>query len=235
MRIRINNYWFVALFLAVFVAGCSGSGGGGVLNNMPSVTSTYPVNHAVGVLTNSIITASFSRAMNPATVTTATFTTENGATPVSGTVTYAGTMASFTPTVNLMNNTLYTAVISKGVISSGGTSDLDDTLAGNYSWTFTTGPVGVAISPQSTTLDISTPNVSNTQQFTASVTNNANTAFTWSVVGGNANGTIAASGLYTAPTISGIYQVKATSVADPTASATATVTVQSGDTIITVN
>jgi hypothetical protein len=61
-----------------------------------------------------------------------------------------------------------------------------------------------------------------TQQFTVIPTN---TAVTWSVVGGNANGTISTNGLYTAPLTAGTYQVTATSVADPTVSITATVTV----------
>jgi hypothetical protein len=63
---------------------------------------------------------------------------------------------------------------------------------------------------------------SQTAQFTATVTNNSNTAVTWAVVGGSANGTISASGLYTAPTaVAGLppaVTVTATSVAAPTAS-----------------
>lgn len=62
-----------------------------------------------------------------------------------------------------------------------------------------------------------------TQTFTPSVTGTTNTAVTWSVqeVGG---GTITA-GLYTAPGTGGVYHVVATSQADTSKSATATVTV----------
>src|SRR4029077_14565466 len=70
--------------------------------------------------------------------------------------------------------------------------------------------------------------VGNTQQFTATVTGTSNTAVTWSVAGGAANGTISSSGLYTAPaTPPNPPQVTATatSQADSTKSASATVTV----------
>ena len=60
-----------------------------------------------------------------------------------------------------------------------------------------------------------------TQQFTATVTGTSNTAVTWSASGGS----ISPSGWFTAPAIIGIYTVQATSAADPSQSASATVTV----------
>ena len=80
-------------------------------------------------------------------------------------------------------------------------------------------------------LNQSTANVSpgGTQQFTATVTGADNLAVTWSVdsvSGGNSTGgTIANTGLYSAPQQSGTHVVTATSVADTTKSASATVTV----------
>ena len=73
--------------------------------------------------------------------------------------------------------------------------------------------------------------VGNTQQFNATVTGTSNTAVTWSVAGGAANGTISSAGLYTAPaTVPNPAQVTvtATSQADSTKSSPATVTVTSG-------
>ncbi len=68
-----------------------------------------------------------------------------------------------------------------------------------------------------------------TAQFTATVQNTTNTAVTWSVdgvAGGSATaGTISASGLYTAPAQVGNHKVTAASVADSSASASASVTV----------
>ena len=79
--------------------------------------------------------------------------------------------------------------------------------------------VSVSIAPTATTL---VPGASTT--FTASVTNAANTAVTWAVVE-TGGGTITTAGVYTAPATVGTYLVRATSVADPTKSATATVAV----------
>lgn len=67
------------------------------------------------------------------------------------------------------------------------------------------------------------------QQFTAVVTGTSNTAVTWSVdslAGGSSGvGTINGTGLYSAPQDSGTHVVTATSVADTTKNASATVTI----------
>lgn len=86
--------------------------------------------------------------------------------------------------------------------------------------------VSVAISPITSTLGVGT-----TQQFTATVTGTTNAGVTWSVdgtTGGNGTvGTISQNGLYTAPTSAGPHTVTATSVADPTKSANASVSILS--------
>ncbi|MEX2182621.1 MAG: kelch repeat-containing protein [Gemmatimonadaceae bacterium] len=64
-----------------------------------------------------------------------------------------------------------------------------------------------------------------TRQFTAAVGATSETSVTWTVQEGAAGGTIAPTGLYTAPGGAGTYHVIATSVADETKSDTATVTV----------
>lgn len=102
-------------------------------SNAPTVLSTDPLNLATGVALNKVLGATFSTAMDPLTLTTSTFKLMNGATPVLGAVNYAGTTATFTPTVNLLPNVTYTATITTGAKDVGGTS-----LATNYVWTFTT-------------------------------------------------------------------------------------------------
>jgi hypothetical protein len=82
---------------------------------------------------NSAITAIFSEALDPLTVTTVTFILEQGLTPVSGTVTYAGVTATFTPAVNLAPNTVYTATTTIEAKDLAG-----NTLASNFIWSFTT-------------------------------------------------------------------------------------------------
>lgn len=87
-------------------------------------------------------------------------------------------------------------------------------------------PSNISVSLNQTSVNLA---VNATAQFTATVQNTTNTAVTWSVdgvTGGNATaGTISASGLYTAPAAAGNHQVTATSVADTTKSASATVAV----------
>ena len=87
------------------------------------------------------------------------------------------------------------------------------------------GSVSVSVNPPSATVA-----TGETQQFSATVTGTTNTSVTWEVVGGASNGTISANGLYTAPaTVPNppSITVRATAVADPSASATASVAIES--------
>ncbi|MDB5223961.1 MAG: hypothetical protein JWN83_2628 [Chitinophagaceae bacterium] len=110
----------------------------------PVVTSTDPLNAATGVPYNKKISATFSEAMDSLSTTTS-FTIANatmGGIPVTGSVTYSGTTAVFTPLFNLSPNTTYTATITTGAKDLAG-----NTLAGNYVWSFTTGASADLISP----------------------------------------------------------------------------------------
>ncbi len=80
--------------------------------------------------------------------------------------------------------------------------------------------VTIAISPAAVNLP---PNGS--QQFTATVTGASGTSVTWTIREGTPGGTINNGGLYSAPGVLGTYHVVATSNADSTQSATATVAV----------
>jgi hypothetical protein len=124
---------------------------------------------------------------------------------------------------------LYTApstVPSPAQVSVTATSVADPTKSSTAVVTIIP-PVSVTISP--TTAQVV---AGNHQQFSASVINTTNTAVTWSLAGsgctGSTCGTISTSGLYTAPsTVPSPAQVSvtATSVADPTKSSTAIVSV----------
>jgi Ice-binding-like/Bacterial Ig-like domain len=100
----------------------------------PTVVSTIPASAATNVVVGTIVSANFSTAMNPATLSTNTFTLKNGALAVGGGVSYAGVTATFTPTSALATNTLYTASISTGAQNVAGTP-----MAAPYTWNFTTG------------------------------------------------------------------------------------------------
>src|SRR6185436_8914000 len=87
------------------------------------------------------------------------------------------------------------------------------------------GQVAVTVTPAAAS--ISTRQL---QQFTATVVNTSNPAVTWKVdgiQGGNATvGVISAGGLYTPSSSAATRTITATSVADPTKSGSATVTVR---------
>lgn len=100
----------------------------------PMLSSTDPVEGAIDVPVNKQIVVIFNEAMDPLTITTATFTLDQGTTPVSGTVTYAGVTATFTPEGGLAPNTTYTATVWKEATDLAG-----NPLASDYVWTFRTG------------------------------------------------------------------------------------------------
>jgi Ice-binding-like/Bacterial Ig-like domain len=117
-----------------------------VIVTPPTVIATIPLNAATSVPLNQIVSATFSKAMNPATINGTTFTLAGpGATPVAGLLAYAavGDTLTFTPTANLSANTLFTATITTGAQDLAG-----DALASNYVWTFTTGAAAAAIPPE---------------------------------------------------------------------------------------
>jgi hypothetical protein len=133
------------LILGVFIVlpGCGRDGaGGGHWDHPVGVSSTSPANNDVAVPVGSLLSATFSGAMDPASLTTDTFTVKRGATTVRGAVTYSGLTAVFTPATNLPANTLFTATITTGAKDSAGRN-----LANAYVWTFTTGATLDAIPP----------------------------------------------------------------------------------------
>jgi len=100
----------------------------------PTVSLTVPADGVTGVPINQTISAAFSKAMDPLTISTATFTLQQGSTVVTGTVGYASGTATFAPVTNLMSSTPYTATITTGSKDLAG-----NRLATNYVWSFTTG------------------------------------------------------------------------------------------------
>jgi hypothetical protein len=152
----------------------------------------------------------------------------------------AGQTRQFTATVTGASNTAVTWSLSSaaGTISAAGLYTAPPSLSQQQSVTVTATsvadpgrstsatvsltpppPVAVSISPATATLS-----AGQTRQFTATVTGASNAAVTWSL--SSAAGTISATGLYTAPPSVSQQQavtVTATSVADASRSASATV------------
>ena len=135
----------IAMLLAVIVGGCKKDD---VTGPRPVVTSTTPLNTSTGVVLNSKILASFSMAMDPASITASQFFLKQGTTAIAGAITYSETTAVLTPAVNLTANTVYTATITTGAKNPAGVG-----LAKDYVWSFTTGAVMDTTVPTATLTD----------------------------------------------------------------------------------
>ena len=97
----------------------------------PSVTLKSPADGVTNISIDSTISATFDEAVNSATITASTFTVSDG---VAGTIALSGgnTIATFTPSSDLSNNTTYTVTLTTGI-----TDDSGNTFAGTF-WSFTT-------------------------------------------------------------------------------------------------
>ncbi len=117
----------------------------------PTVTSTNPADLAIGICVNKTINATFSEAMDPLTITTASFTlaVTGGGAAVTGVVAYDSVtnIASFNPVANLTGTpaTSYTATIKSG---ASGVMDLaGNALATDKVISFTTNASNCTTAP----------------------------------------------------------------------------------------
>ena len=116
----------------------------------PTVTKTINLNGATGVATNTKVGATFSKAMDPTTITPTTFFLLQGTVSVPGTVSYTGVSAIFTPASNLLPSTRYIVTVKGGI---NGAKDLTgNPMANDFVISWTTG----------TSLDTTPPTVSQT-------------------------------------------------------------------------
>lgn len=132
-RYNHSTIGLAAFLLLIFAAGCSD----GPKPVTPTAVSALPLNAAAGACPNTMVTVTFSEAMNPATITGTTFTlTGPGASVVAGVVSYdtASETATYAPTASLALNTTYTATVTTGAQGMTGKA-----LASNFVWSFTTG------------------------------------------------------------------------------------------------
>jgi hypothetical protein len=123
----------------------------------PVVASTVPQNGASSVALTATVSAVFSEALDPLTISTSTFLLKRGATAVAGSVSYSGNTAVFTPSAALLNNTEYTATLTTAVTDLSGNILIQPKV-----WTFTTvsstdgvAPVVVSVVPANTASAIS--------------------------------------------------------------------------------
>jgi hypothetical protein len=105
----------------------------------PVVSWTTPADGSGNAPAAGSITATFSRPMDPSTITPGSFIVQIGDTSVPGTVTYSGKTATFTPTSVLPMNSLLTATITTAAKDASGVA-----LANPRVWTFMTVPTPTA-------------------------------------------------------------------------------------------
>jgi hypothetical protein len=151
MKAKKFLFSFAILFIA-FVSGCAKDDFEEVIGVCPIVESTTPLSNALGVPLSQIITATFNEEMDPNSITSTSFTVV-GTTAISGTVSYSGRTATFTPTVRLEENTTYSARIKTNAKDVMGNA-----LQTDYVWTFTTGmllrPVIILTDPITDAIDV---------------------------------------------------------------------------------
>lgn len=100
----------------------------------PLITSSNPLNNAIDVVQNKVITFTFNENMNPASINNLNFTLYKGTTAIAGTVSYSNKVATFIPTSLLESDITYTATILTGAKDLAGNA-----LASNYAINFKTG------------------------------------------------------------------------------------------------
>ncbi len=221
-RVTLRALWLPALALSVLagLAGCGGSGSG---------TPATPITVSVAPATASLTTGG-----TQAFTATVANSSNNGVSwqvggisggnATLGTISVAG-LYSAPAAVPAPANITITAVAAA-----------DSSKSGTATVTITA-PVSIAITPTSATVSVSA-----TYQFAATVSNAADTGVSWAVngvAGGNATvGTVSDAGLYSAPAAvpnPAQVMVTATSVADTSKQAAASVTLTGANPSVTVS
>jgi hypothetical protein len=184
-----------ALVLLILTVMVTGCGGGGTTSSIVVSISPLTANLSQGG------TQSFSAAVSGTSNSGVNWAVQEGG--AGGSITSMGA---------------YTAPNKGGTFHVIATSQADT----SKSATATVNVAAAAISLNQTAVTI---DVGNQFPFVANVTGTANTAVSWAIQEGMSGGSITSSGVYTAPGTDGVFHVIATSQADTTQTAMATVTV----------
>ncbi|MDX6183660.1 Ig-like domain-containing protein [Flavobacterium sp. Fl-77] len=144
MKIKILLLTFIVLCIAS-ITGCENDDFKEVAGECPVVESTTPLQNALNVPLDQVISATFNEDMDPNSITSTSFIV-SGMSPITGTVTYTGRTATFRPQALLEENTTYTAKITTKAKDVNG-----NFLQLEHVWVFSTGmllrPVVTAADP----------------------------------------------------------------------------------------
>jgi hypothetical protein len=130
---KIKFLTIIAIAFIVLFNGCEEDDYEATEFLCPVVVSTIPVDEAIDVPLNQIISATFNDKMEPATINQQSFIIQQDGTSIAGTVTYSGLTATFTPSGPLLPDVLYSGTIKTLAKDLIGQSLMED-----YHWSFTT-------------------------------------------------------------------------------------------------
>jgi hypothetical protein len=213
--LRSLNCWFVSsvLLILVFTTGCGGgSSGSGTTTPQSISVSVTPPTATVQVAGTQAFTAAVANTSN--TAVTWQVNSVAGGDATHGTINSTGVYTA--PAALPCPSTITVTAVSAadGIKSASATVTITGSTSG--------GSASVSISPLRAALT-----TGQSQAFTATVTGNAVTCVNWevdSIPGGNSSvGTVSPTGVYSPPSAAGTHTVVARSVADTTATASASV------------
>lgn len=205
------------VFTAPATTGTSSVTATSVADPSASATATITISNATGVVVH----------VTPSTVNVAPGGEVQLTATVTGT-TNTGVNWSVAPlgmgTVD--SDGVFTASSTTGAVTVTATSKANPSASAFARITITNSAPVVSITPLGASMS-----TNETQQFTATVSNSTNQNVTWTATGGS----ITSSGLYRAGSSAGTFKVTATSEADPTVSASATVNISAVKVTVTPN
>ena len=109
----------------------------------PRVIETYPLEGAVDFSTDTAITVTFDKAMDPASISAGSFTLAGPRGPVTAVVSFdSNSTATLTPLERLAGHSVFVAHINAGVRDASGR-----TMGVPYAWSFTTGTTQLMLYP----------------------------------------------------------------------------------------
>lgn len=141
-KLNLIPAFAIAFAMTLMTTGCAEDDADEIVGVCPIVVSTIPVDEAVDVPLDQVISAIFNEELNAETINSETYSV-SGASELAGTLSYSGITAFFTPSADLLPFTTYTGTVTTGVKDPFGNALQED-----YVWSFTTIPeVTLSVSP----------------------------------------------------------------------------------------
>ncbi|SDG81556.1 ice-binding family protein [Psychroflexus sediminis] len=142
-KLNLIPAFAIVFAMTLMTTGCAKDDAEEIAGLCPIVLSTIPVDEAVNVPLDQVISATFNEELNPETVTSGTYSV-SGASELAGEISYSEMTAFFTPAEDLLPFTIYTGTVTTGIEDTYGNA-----LQENYVWSFTTIPeLSLSVAPE---------------------------------------------------------------------------------------